>query len=127
MSGVEVKNVVNKVLTLGNNLFEGGSLLIPAMTKYTAGTLLTRGDGGEFKIADAGGAAIAVLPFDTENKTDTEKATGIRALISGSVRLDMVHYDAESETELTAAQRDALRDYGIIPVKVYNTSQPDNQ
>jgi hypothetical protein len=124
--GMDTKNVINRVLALGNNEFESGSLSIPANIQYTAGTLLMRGAGETFAIASSTDVAIAVLPFDTE-KSATTKVAGIRALISGRVRGDMLKYNASPTTQLTPAQRDALRDYGIIAVKVTDVSQLDNQ
>jgi hypothetical protein len=128
MDGIKITNVENKVLQLGDCEYEAGSLSVPANTTYATGTLLKRAASGEaFEIAATADTAIAVLPCDVENTTAAAKTAGIRALVWGKVRQDLLHYNAAPTTALTPAQRDALRSYGIVCHKVTNWAQTDNQ
>jgi hypothetical protein len=127
VDGIKITNVVNKVLQLGDCEYESGSLAVPAVTEYKAGTLLKRGTGESFAIATDEDTAVAVIPFDIANTASVSKTTGIRALIWGRVRRDMLHYNAAPTVPLTPSQRDALRSYGIVARKVTDVSEPDNQ
>jgi hypothetical protein len=141
---MKVTNVKNRVLALGDNLFESGTITVPANGKIAAGTLLKRNDDGKFAIvidteanpgtpAEGGGWAVepstgdipvAVMPFDLENSGGAPADFGFRALTGGRVRADMLLVNG---TPATTAQKDSLRDYGIFPVKVKDLSQLDNQ
>jgi hypothetical protein len=122
--GMEVKNVTNKVLALGNNEFEEGKINVAANTAIPAGALLKRNANGSFAVAGSGDTAVAVMPFPLKNEKAQAADMGFRALISGRARLDML---ALAGNPITPAQRDALRGYGIIAVKATNVSELDNQ
>jgi hypothetical protein len=148
--GMEVTNVSNKILALGDNIYESGYITVPAETTYKAGTVLKRLEQGSFApVTDTqgtpgthgtpasgggweeaptdpvpGDVPVAVIPFNIENKKAQEASIGFRALVSGRVRLDMLRINGSS---ITQGQSDMLRNYGILPVKVTNLSQLDNQ
>jgi hypothetical protein len=147
---MEVKNVSNKVLALGDNEFESGVINVSGGATIAKGTVLKRNADGKFAPvvsttptpgthgvpADGGGWAteptdpvpgdllIAVMPFDIKNEKAAAADMGFRALVGGRVRADMLRI---AGNPLTPAQFDALRDYGIIAVKVTNVSELDNQ
>jgi hypothetical protein len=125
--GMKITNVENKVLQLGDCEYGTGTFTVPGSKKYTSGTLLKRGSGEGFAIATTSDTAIAVLPCDVENTDASPATTSIRALIWGRVRQDLLKYDAAPTVELTPAQRDALRDFGIVARKVTNWAETDNQ
>jgi hypothetical protein len=122
---MRVTNVKNRVVAIGNNLFESGVINVPAQSKITAGTLLKREESGKFSpVLSDEDTPVAVMPYDLENSGDAAADCGFRALTSGRVRADMLTVDGSITT---AAQNDALRSYTIIPIKVTDLSQLDNQ
>lgn len=123
MDGVRVENVSNKSLLLGDNLFEAAAITVAANATVPEGAALKR-DGNNFAVATAADTLIAVNPVEIKNTTSAAKTFSIRAIISGRVRLDMVRVGAAA---LTTAQRDQLRGYGIVAVKVTDLSKLDNQ
>ena len=148
--GMKVTNVKNKVVAIGDNLFESGVINIANGETVTAGTVLKRLENGKFAPvvstetipgthgvpADGGGWAteptdpvpgdipVAVMPWDLENLGAAPADFGFRAITSGRVRADMLTINGNAPT---AAQNDLLRSYGIVPVKVTDLSQLDNQ
>ena len=150
MGGMKVTNPVNRVVMLGDNRFESGVINIAAGATITAGTVLKRNEDGKFApventgttpgtpgVPAAGGGwateptdpvpgdvPAAVMPFDITNAKSAAADLGFRALVEGRVRRDMLKI---ADSELTAAQCDMLRNVGILPVKVTDLSQPDNQ
>jgi hypothetical protein len=144
MDGMVVTNVVNKVVAIGDNLFESGIINVAASTTISAGTVLKRNEDGTFAVAgnvppnpgvpaDGGGWAtppspgdvpVAVMPFDLANRGNAAANISFRALTSGRVRRDMLTIGG---VEITEAQCDALRSYTIIPVKVKDLARLDNQ
>jgi hypothetical protein len=144
MDGMKVTNVKNKVVAIGDNLFESGVINIAAGTAVKAGTVLKRNEDGKFAPAvdtegdpglpaDGGGwetepspgdIPAAVMPFDIENLGQSAADFGFRAIVSGRVRADMLTINGQAPT---AEQNDLLRSYTIIPVKVKDLSQLDNQ
>jgi hypothetical protein len=127
---MDVKVVESKSLAIGNNEYETGNLAIPANGKYATGTLLARAGDGGFKAAVSTGetpdTVIAILPVDVENTTDAAASKNLSVLIQGTVRMDMLHFAATPTTPLTPAQRDALRDYGMVARSVTNWGVIDN-
>jgi hypothetical protein len=144
MDGMKVTNVVNKVVAIGDNLFESGIITVPEATTIPAGTVLKRAEDGTFAVAgnvapDPGNPAsgggwatppspgdvpVAVMPFDLTNSENSSASISFRAIISGRVRRDMLQIGGIS---ITDAQCDALRSYTIIPVKVKDLARLDNQ
>lgn len=148
--GMEVKNVSNKVLALGNNEFESGVINVSGGATIAKGTVLKRNADGKFApavstdptpgthgVPAAGGGwatepadpvpgdlLVAVMPFDLKNEKAAAANLGFSALVSGRVRAGLLRI---AGNPLTPAQFDALRDYGIIAVKVTNVSELDNQ
>ncbi|GHU24426.1 hypothetical protein FACS1894164_11040 [Spirochaetia bacterium] len=105
---------------LGDNEYETGVITIAAGATVVAGTVLKRSSG---KFAAAGStdtALIAIVPFDLKNTGSAAADISFRALISGKVRADMLNIAGAA---LTDAQRDSLRDYGIIAKKIHNISR----
>jgi hypothetical protein len=150
MNGMVVTNVKNKVVAIGDNWFESGLINIASAASVKAGTVLKRDTNGKFAPvvktettpgthgvpADGGGwqteptdpvpgdIPVAVMPYDLENLGNADADYGFRAIVSGRVRADMLTINGNSTT---AAQNDLLRSCGIIPVKVTDLSQLDNQ
>jgi hypothetical protein len=150
MGGMKVENVENRVVLLGDNYFESGVINIAAGGTVAEGTVLKRGADGKFApvvntdttpgthgTPAAGGGwgteptdpipgdvPVAVMPFSITNDKGAAADFGFRALVGGRVRLDMLRINGNS---ITAAQSDMLRGYGILPVKVTDLSQKDNQ
>jgi hypothetical protein len=71
-----------------------------------------------------GDVPVAVMPFSITSKKAIDADFGFRAIVDGRVRLDMLRINGNS---ITAAQSDLLRGVGILPVKVTDLSQKDNQ
>jgi hypothetical protein len=144
MGGMKTTNVENKVVAIGDNLFESGIINIAAGATVKAGTVLKRDVDGKFAPAidteynpglpaDGGGweippspgdIPIAVMPFDIENLGTAAADYGFRAIVSGRVRADMLTVNGQPTT---TEQNDRLRSYAIIPVKVKDLSRLDNQ
>jgi hypothetical protein len=135
---------------LGDDYYESGVITIAAGATVAAGTVLKRTADGKFSPvvntaatpgthgipANGGGWAAeptdpipgdvpaAVMPFDITNNKDAEADFGFRALVQGRVRLDMLRINGQL---ITAEQKDMLREAGILPVKITDLSQKDNQ
>ena len=125
MDGVNVNNVTSKVILLGDNNFHSGKITIAAGAKLAAGAVLKRGAAqDEFAIATSSDEYVAVNPFEIENKTGAPKVFGFRACVYGRVRMDMLRIGPAT---VTAADVDRLRKVGILPMKVTDLSQLDNQ
>jgi hypothetical protein len=150
MGGMKIENVTNRVVLLGDNHFESGIINIAAGATVAEGTVLKRDADGKFAPvintdttpgthgtpASGGGweaeptdpvpgdAPVAVMPFSITNNKAAAADFGFRALVDGRVRLDMLRINGNP---ITAAQSDMLRGVGILPVKVTNLSQLDNQ
>jgi hypothetical protein len=150
MGGMKVTNVKNKVVAIGDNLFESGVINIASNTTVTAGTVLKRLENGKFApvvstetipgthgVPASGGGwsteptdpvpgdiPTAVMPWDLENLGSAPADFGFRAIVSGRVRADMLTINGQAPT---AEQNDLLRSYGSVPVKVTDLSQLDNQ
>jgi hypothetical protein len=148
--GMKIENVTNRVVLLGDNHFESGVITIPAGATVAEGTVLKRNPDGKFApvtntdtapgthgIPAAGGGwsteptdpvpgdvPVAVMPFSVTSEKSADADFGFRAIVDGRVRLDMLRINGSS---ITAAQSDMLRGVGILPVKVTDLSQPDNQ
>jgi hypothetical protein len=126
MGGMTTTNVTNKVVMLGDNNFVSGKIEIAAGASLAAGTVLKRSGADTITFATATSADeyAAVNPFDLENKTSEAKVCGFRPIMDGRVRQDMVKVNG---AELTAADIDKLRKVGILPIRVTDLSQKDNQ
>jgi hypothetical protein len=148
--GVKIENVTSRVVLLGDNHFETGIINIAAGETVAEGTVLKRNADGKFAPvintdttpgthgtpADGGGWAteptdpipgdvpVAVMPFGVTSEKAASADFGFRALVDGRVRLDMLRING---LPITAAQSDMLRGVGILPVKVTDLSQLDNQ
>ena len=121
--GLKTENVTSRVVLLGGNHFESGSITLAASMTMPAGAVLKR-DGANFALASDGDEFAAVNPFELKNETAAEKSFGFRAIVDGRVRADMLRI---GEAGTTAAQNDRLRKVGILPVKVTDLSHTDNQ
>ena len=121
--GMSITNHENKTLVLGSNFYETGVIAIAAGVEIAAGTLLKRASG-KFAKAASTDTPVAVMPLALKNTGAASADIGFRALVCGMVRRDMLNL---SGAALTDAQCDALRGYGIVPVKVTDISQLDNQ
>jgi hypothetical protein len=141
--GITEQVVENSVVALGGNDFETGIITVEAGATIKKGVVLKRA-GNKFApvvdtspitiTADVGGAEnqqipipgttvdtpVAVNPFDISNLGIAAADMSIRALVSGPVRADLLTINGD---EITDAQGDMLRDYGIIPVKVADLSR----
>jgi hypothetical protein len=146
MPEMQIHNVENKALFMGDNEFEYGLLTVPASTAIPAGALLKRTADGKFAPVantdpvqiDVGDEApktvaipgvpadipVAVNPAQVKNTAEAPADISFRALISGKVRRDMLSIGGQP---ITDAQGDMLRAYGIIARAVYDTSRLDNQ
>jgi hypothetical protein len=125
MAGMKVENVSSRVLMLGGNNFSSGKITLAAGTTLVAGAVLKRGAGAnEFTVAAAADEYTAVNPFEIKNDTSNSKVFGFRVLMDGRVREDMLRVGANA---VTVADIDKLRKVGILPVKVTDLSQTDNQ
>ena len=123
--GIKTENVSNRVLMLGDNNFSAGKITLATGATLVAGAVLKRGAGpAEFEVAAANNEYAAVNPFEIVNDTAAAKTFGFRALMDGRVREDMLRVGAAT---VTVADVDKLRKIGILPVKVTDLSQLDNQ
>jgi hypothetical protein len=117
------ENITNRVVMLGDNEFQGGKITLAAGATAVAGAVLKR-SGADFALAAAADEYTAVNPFEIKNDTEAAKTFGFRALVLGRVRADMLRVGAAATT---VADNDKLRKVGILPVKVTDLSQKDNQ
>jgi hypothetical protein len=150
MDGMKTENVTSRVILLGDNRFESGVINIAPGETVAAGTVLKRNEDGKFApVADTdttpgtngvpasgggwttaptapvpGDVPVAVMPFDITNKNAAADNVGLRALVQGRVRFDMLRING---SPITAFQSDMLRNVGILPVKVTDLSRLDNQ
>jgi len=127
MGGMKVENVTSRVLMLGDNHFQAAKITLAANTTLPAGAVLKRGASEldyEFAIATEADDYAAVNPFEIKNETAAEKVFGFRALVDGRVRADMLSVEG---APTTWADTDKLRNIGILPMKVTDLSQLDNQ
>jgi hypothetical protein len=108
---------------LGDNYFESGTITVPANSAIAAGAVLKR-NGAAFAAAAAADDFVAVNPFEIKNETAAAKEFGFRAIVAGRVRADMLRIGSAATD---AAANDRLRKIGILPVKVTDLSQLDNQ
>jgi hypothetical protein len=150
MGGIKIENVTNRVVLLGDNCFESGAVNIAAGETVAEGTVLKRNADGRFAPvvnteavpgthgtpASGGGwdeeptdpvpgdVPAAVMPFGITNDKAAAADLGFRALVQGRVRRDMLRINGRP---ITDAESDMLRAVGILPVKVTDLSQLDNQ
>jgi hypothetical protein len=140
--GITEQVIENSVVALGGNDFETGVITVGAGAIINKGVVLKR-TGNKFApvvdtnpvtiTADVAGTGtqipipgtavdvpVAVNPFDISNPGTAAADLSIRALVSGPVRADLLTINGG---EITDAQGDMLRDYGIIPVKVADLSR----
>jgi len=119
---METRVVENKSLLQGNNDFETGILTVAAGATIPRGAFLARGtDEKFFAITDLETEnPVAVNPVEIKNTGAASADIPFRALISGSVRFDMLSVNNQP---ITAAQGDLLRQFaGIIPKRVTDLS-----
>jgi hypothetical protein len=112
---------------LGDNHFSSAKITLPATTTLAAGGVLKRAASEldyEFEVAETTDVYAAVNPFEIKNETTEPKTLGFRVLLDGRVRQDMLRVGA---AVVTHADIDKLRNIGILPVKVTDLSQTDNQ
>ena len=122
MSGVKFDTIDNqKVVGIGENLFEQGTISVGAGGTIKAGTVLKR-NGNAFAVCDGTDdeVPLAVMPFDLTNGGTALAAMGFRALTGGMVRKELLTLNSAA---ISKAQTDALRDYGIIAVDVTDVSR----
>jgi hypothetical protein len=142
--GITEKVVENSIVALGGNDYETGVITVGAGATIKEGVVLKR-TGNKFVpvvdtspvtiTADVSGTAtqipipgtvkdipVAVNPFDISNPGTAAADMSIRALVSGPVRADLLIINGG---EISDAQGDMLRDYGIIPVKVADLSRTE--
>jgi hypothetical protein len=120
MGGVTFNAVNNRVVGIGDNKFESGSISVAAGATVAAGAALSRAADGKFQVAqtttgDDAEVILAVNPFDFKNEGTATAVLGFRAIIGGEVRKDMVTVGGVA---VTTEQADMLRDYGIIVVAI---------
>jgi hypothetical protein len=136
------QEISNPVVALGGNDFETGVINVGAGQTISKGVVLKRA-GNKFApvtntspvsiSADVSGTEteipipgttvdtpVAVNPFDITNPGTAAADMSIRALITGPVRADLLTINGGP---ITDEQRDMLRSYGIIPVKVNDLSR----
>jgi hypothetical protein len=147
---MKVENVTSRVVMLGDDYYESGVITIAAGVTVAAGTVLKRTEDGKFApvvstattpgthgTPAAGGGwtteptdpipgdvPVAIMPFDITNGKGAQADFGFRALVQGRVRLDMLRINGAA---ITTEQGDMLREVGILPVKITDLSQKDNQ
>ncbi|MDR0785572.1 MAG: hypothetical protein LBE74_06800 [Treponema sp.] len=120
MAGVRFDTVTgNKVVGIGDNRFEQGTITLAAGADVAAGTALKRA-GAKFAPAEDGDTFVAVMPFDLKNDGEASADLGFRAIVGGDVRKDALTVGG---APITAAQADALRGYGIFAVPVTDLSR----
>lgn len=110
-----------KIVGIGDNVFEQGTISVPAGQTIKAGVILKR-SGNAFAVCDGtdGEVPLAVMPFDLTNDGTASANMGFRALTGGEVRKELLTLN---NTAISKAQADALRDYGIIVVEVTDVSR----
>jgi hypothetical protein len=127
MGGMKVENVTSRVVMLGDNHFQSAKITLAAGATLVAGAVLKRAASEldyEFEAATSADNYAAVNPFELKNETAADKPFGFRALLDGRVRADMLRVGTAA---VTHADIDKLRNIGILPVKVTDLSQTDNQ
>jgi hypothetical protein len=120
---MKTENITNRVVMLGDNEFQTGEITLAAGVTLVAGAVLKRVND-VFAAAASADEFIAVNPIEIKNETQAAKDFGFRALVAGRVRADMLRVGSSATT---TADNDKLRKVGILPVKVTDLSQKDNQ
>jgi hypothetical protein len=137
MPNISIANVdLGSVLLESDEVgFQPDVLDVPANTTYQEGLILARTTAtGRLVAFNAGGSGGAetpktVLTYDVENDTAGLVQTPVRIPVVAKVRKQRLRIGAAatSDTGVTKAVQDQLRDYGISPVDVTDLSVLDNQ
>ena len=135
MSNPEITNV-----DLGAVELEGGrfnhdkTLTVAATTTIKAGTILAFSTATSKFVpfvvggADGTGEPKAVITYEVKNETGSPVDNVASLLVEGRVRLEKLVIQADGDaSNVDQAVIDQLRDYGITPQSVQETSVLDNQ
>lgn len=133
MPNLVITNVDTGNVILANARFEDGPLTFAGAGTVKSGTILARDSAtNKFVPFVVGGATNgngipkAVLTYDV-TATGAGDIT-IRAAVEGHFRKERLVIAADgNDTNVTAAVRDQLRDYGLVAFNVKELSQLDNQ
>lgn len=107
----------------GDNEFETGTLTIASGDEATDGTILVRdGTSGKFKVASAIESPVFVLV--DRGTYSTAGDYPVRVAISGKFNRARLSLGGNA---LTAADADALREYGILALSSKNYGSADNE
>jgi hypothetical protein len=133
MSNLEITNITNNTVALGDNEFSDELLTFAAAGTVLAGTILAR-DSVSLKLVPfvkggtttGNGDPKAITTYDVVATAASDVA--VRALVSGDVRLDKLIIDADGDgSNIDAEVLDALRDYDIVAIDVTEENIVDNQ
>lgn len=133
MANMNVTNVDMGNVILSNARFEDGLLTLAGATTVKSGTILARDSvSRKFVLFVAGGTTNengipkAILTYEVVSTGAGD--VSIRAGVEGHFRKERLVIAADgNDTNVTAAVRDQLRDYGMTTFNVKELSQLDNQ
>jgi hypothetical protein len=97
---MKTQTVEKRVVGLGGNEFETGSITVAANATIKEGALLKRDASGKFTLVTdlAADTPVAINPFDISNTGSAPADMSLRAIVFGSVRADMLHVNGLAVT-----------------------------
>jgi len=115
--------------------FENDTLTVPANTTISEGTILARDSvsGNLVPFVTDGstnenGIPKTVISYDVVNGTTSAVNQAVRVPVTAKVRAQRLIIQADGDnSNVTAAVKDQLRDFGIHPIAVDDESILDNQ
>lgn len=133
MANITITNIDMGHVVIDDGEYEDGLLTSAGATTYLEGTILAR-DTVSLKFVpfviggstNGNGIPSALLTY--EHTVTAAGDTAVRVLKTGVVDQGRIVVQADGDaSNVTAAHRDALRDYGIICQPVNQLAQLDNQ
>lgn len=120
ISGVkEVTTIQPDDLLFGDNEFETGILAVAESESDISiadGTVLTRNSDGEFEVSTDASGALCVLVDRVATPITAAGDYPVRVCIAGKVNKAKLNLNG---SDLTDANADALRNYGILALDAY--------
>lgn len=129
MANIEITTNTVRSLVLRNAEYNRETLVATEAVTWAKGTLLGRVTASSKLTAyvsgnsDGSEVPVAVLPVEVEFTAAGDKYEDV--IVSGVLReVDLVAYGVG---DITAAEKDLLRDYGIVSIDSTELSELDNQ
>lgn len=121
---MEIKHHAPDNLFLDDCRFQSETLKVAASATAKDGYVLERDTDGKLKVTETITAGTPYFVLATRDDLPGEKEFTVRVCVSGTVKKSLV---SKGGTELTAAEADALRACGILPVEITSIGKKDNE